>query len=127
MVIRTQRRLRIEINLTPVDASIKARSYTGQPNAIEIIIGDLTVWKSYDTIIGFKWEGNDIPGIIDRLDQHIVSNSYSATTGRHQNWIDGGTIEAKIERVDKKTFDYLLGSLMKSINLIKKDMKLGDY
>ena len=117
----------VEINLTPVDSSIKARSFTGQANALEIIIGNLTVWKSYDTIIGFKWKGNDIPGIVNSLEEHVVSNTYSKTTGRHQNWIDGGTIEAKTERVDKKTFDFILGGLMKSLNIIDKKAKIGDY
>lgn len=58
-------------------------------------VGDTTVWFSYTTPVAFS---NTKTGLIVR------QNEWSTTTGKHLNYIDGGTPEAKKKRVDRETF-----------------------
>ena len=56
---------------------------------------DLTVYFSYETMIGFKVDGQ-FPTVRE--------NVWGPTTGKHLNYIDGGD---KSSRVDKTEFNRL--------------------
>jgi len=59
-------------------------------NTIAVIIGDLTIFFSYGTIISFSIKG----------ELTVRKNEWGSTTGKHLNWIDGGTKESRIDGVE---------------------------
>ena len=74
-----------------------------KPNFTKINVGALTVWFSYETPIAFK------NGTWSTL---VVSeNVWGPTTGKHLNYIDGGTKEAKANRVSSEDFNRALDEL----------------
>ena len=73
-----------------------------KPNFTKVNIGTVMVWFSYDTPIAFKVYGQ--PRV-------VRENIWSTTTGKHLNWIDGGTKEAKANRVSSDEFDRALDEL----------------
>lgn len=64
-------------------------------NAIRVSVGPITVYYSYRTPVAFRVQGRDLV---------VRENMWSATTGKHLNWIDGGN---KKERVDSAEFERL--------------------
>jgi hypothetical protein len=64
-------------------------------HALRIDVGPITVWFSYRTPVAFHVDGH--PRIIH-------SNDWAQTTGKHLNWIDGGTPEARKARVNHEAF-----------------------
>ena len=74
-----------------------------KPNFTKINIGTTTVWFSYETPIAFK------NGTWSTL--VVRENVWGTTTGKHLNWIDGGTKEAKANRVSSDEFDRALDEL----------------
>ena len=73
-----------------------------EPNFTKFNVGALTLWFSYETPIAFKVDGQ--PRI-------VRENIWSTTTGKHLNAIDGGTKEAKAERVSSVEFNKALDAL----------------
>ena len=72
-----------------------------KPNFTKINIGMITVWFSYDTPIAFRASGERV----------VRENIWSTTTGKHLNAIDGGSREAKANRVSSDEFNRALDEL----------------
>jgi len=69
-------------------------------HTLQFLVGDLTVWFSYQTPVAF----------CHGIGQQIVrQNDWGPTTGKHLNWIDGGD---KASRVDSGTFERLLAEAL---------------
>lgn len=50
---------------------------------------------SYETLVAFKHNGN----------LYVHQNDWSRTTGKHLNWIDGGSDKAKSRRLNDEEFN----------------------
>lgn len=57
-----------------------------------VIVGNKSLWFSYDTLVAFSAGG----------EFHIIKNYWGNTTGKHLNWINPD----KSIREDEKTFHY---------------------
>lgn len=57
----------------------------------------VTVWFSYQTAVAFRTAEGRV----------VHANHWSRTTGKHLNWIDGGTKEAVAARVQSDEFQRL--------------------
>ena len=76
------------------------------PNMAVVVIGELTLWFSYKTVIAAK-----APGF-----GRIVSENYwSSTTGKHLNSIDGGN---KNDRLKSDEFEAVLRDMLLKYHLI---------
>ena len=62
------------------------------------------VWFSYKTPVAFSANGR----------QTVRENTWGPTTGKHLNWIDGGSKEAKARRVPGSEFEARLAELIGS-------------
>ena len=69
---------------------------TDRPNFTEVEIGDITIWFSYRTAVGFMAPG---------WGRVVRCNDWSNTTGKHLNYIDNGQ---KGSRVDGEAFGIML-------------------
>lgn len=76
-------------------------------HSLEVHIGDLTLYFSYDTVVAFQAPG--IPGIV------VSENCWSTTTGKHLNWIDDGNKKARVKRAE---FEHQLKSVLAKHKLI---------
>ena len=77
------------------------------PNMAVVVIGELTLWFSYKTVIAAK-----APGF-----GRIVSENYwSSTTGKHLNSIDGGN---KNSRLKSDEFEAVLNDILLKYHLIQ--------
>lgn len=68
---------------------------TDRPNFTVVSVGDRTYYFSYRTCVGFHTPDT---GTVVR------QNDWSTTTGKHLNYIDGGTPEAKRVRLTGEAF-----------------------
>lgn len=71
-------------------------------------LGSRKFYYSYQTLVAFK--GTNSKG------EHfsvIHQNDWGNTTGKHLNWIDGGSKEAKAKRVEDNEFNKQLIKFMK--------------
>lgn len=68
---------------------------TDRPNFSRVDVGDLTVWFSYRTPIGFHHPDT---GTVTRV------NDWGPTTGRHLAEIDGGGTEGRRSRLPADAF-----------------------
>ena len=59
-------------------------------NLYSCFINGYQVYYSYNTAVGIRYPNNDL---------YVANNVWSTTTGRHLTWIDGGSKEAKEERI----------------------------
>lgn len=75
--------------------NIKVTHPTDRPNFTKVSLGHLDIWFSYETPIAYR-EGWG-PTVVRK-------NEWSNTTGRHLAFIDGGTVEAKNERIPGDVF-----------------------
>jgi len=66
---------------------------------IDVRIGELTLHFSYRTVVAFN---SPFSGFV------VSENRWSTTTGRHLNEIDGGSTEAKAERLPIGEFEQKL-------------------
>ena len=74
-----------------------------------LMVGDLTLFYSYDTVIAFQWNGKE----------YYSENDYgSNTTGKHLVYLGG----AKGNRIKKDIFDKLLSEALRDF---KWQMVLG--
>ena len=70
---------------------------TGRENYTEVTVNGTTYYFSYKTCIAFhSWDSG--AGVV------VCQNVWSTTTGKHLNYIDGGSTDAKNLRVDLETF-----------------------
>lgn len=74
-------------------------------NSIKLIIGSLTLYFSYWTVVAFEDHNNGLK---------VVQNQWGSTTGKHLNFIDGGN---KSARLSKKEFDEALEKTLIKYNL----------
>jgi len=63
------------------------------------------LWFHYGTLIAFEAKGR----------QYVRENEWGNTTGRCLNWIDGGSPQAKKQRLDRKAFAAAWRKEMKSV------------
>lgn len=73
---------------------------TDRPNFTVAYVNGVTIWFSYRTPVAFQTDGRSI----------VRENDWSTTTGKHLNYIDGGTPEAKKARVSGEEFERLLSA-----------------
>lgn len=66
-------------------------------HCLRVSVGPITVWYSYTTPVAFHVAGNE---------RVVHTNSWSTTTGKHLNAIDGGG-SAKKSRVSGEEFERL--------------------
>lgn len=55
-------------------------------HSLRVDIGTLSLYFSYETVVAFQ----DADGL------KVRENSWSTTTGKHLNWIDGGNKKARL-------------------------------
>ena len=75
-------------------------------HCLEVTIGDLRLWFSYDTVIAFHSPGQS---------RKVRQNDWSSTTGKHLNWVDDGD---KKSRLPGDEFERTLNATLKEYNLI---------
>ncbi len=68
-------------------------------NCLKVNIGNLTLYFSYGTVIAFE---------ALRKPRQVCMNDWGCTTGKHLNWIDGGSKEAKAARLPAENFNAAL-------------------
>lgn len=69
-------------------------------HSLQLHIGNLILWFSYDTVVAFA-----APGHLRRVSE----NCWGPTTGKHLNWIDGGN---KSNRLSRTEFEQQLESVL---------------
>lgn len=62
-------------------------------NETTLYIGELTIWFSYSTIVGFAYPGRG---------RVVSKNVWSVTTGKHLTHIDGGDKDSRLEHEEFK-------------------------
>lgn len=86
-------------------------SFNIVPDHHRVSLGQVTLYFSFDTIIGFDDDrDNGKPGRVVR------ENVWGPKTGRHLNSIDFGTPEAKAKRVPGDEFEALLDDLLEGLS-----------
>lgn len=77
-------------------------------NNMTVSVGDLTIYFSYETPVGYFFPGE---GTVVR------QNDWSTTTGKHINAIDGGDKEAKANRLSGIEFKKRLDDITARIGV----------
>ena len=86
--------------------SVNTQCYTtGQGPAIKVVVGNITLYFSYHTVIAFRAPGY---GLV------VGQNVWSPTTGKHLNEIDGGDKKSRLPYTD---FRRLLDELITRITV----------
>lgn len=81
--------------MTLGDIYVRHLGKTKGANLTKVVIGPLTLWFSYETLIAFQM----------RSEKLIVrENDWGATTGKHLAQIDGGGIDNKKNRLPYDLF-----------------------
>ena len=75
-----------------------------QHNTIAVVVGGVTIYFSYETPVAFMAPGIKLV---------VRENDWGPTTGKHLNWIDGGSPDRKAERVGGERFKTLLAEAVK--------------
>lgn len=76
---------------------------TPQPNFTRVTVGNLSLWFSYETPIGFQvGDGSKV----------VRRNDWGTTTGRHLNYLDGGSEAAKSARLGTPGFQTELNAAL---------------
>jgi len=73
-------------------------------HSLELHIGNLWLWFSYDTVVAFN-DGTLV----------VSENCWKTTTGKHLNWIDGGNKKNRLKRAD---FEVALAKTLKAHKLV---------
>ena len=73
-------------------------------HSLQVDIGSLTLWFSYQTIVAFQNSGG----------RRVIQNQWRSTTGKHLNWIDGGN---KRERLSSEQFEAELAEVLRAHDL----------
>lgn len=81
--------------------------FNTMPNAHTVFLGSVILYFSYNTPIGFE---DNREGTVRR--QIVRENEWGPTTGKHLNRIDGGSKEAKAQRVSSEEFTERLNELL---------------
>jgi hypothetical protein len=75
-------------------------------HCLQVDIGELRLWFSYDTVIAFHSSGEP---------RKVRQNDWSSTTGKHLNWIDDGD---KKSRLPSEEFEKALNETLKKYHLV---------
>jgi hypothetical protein len=67
--------------------NVKINHPTDRPNFTAVEIGDLTLWFSYQTVVGFERVGHS---------PVVIENRWGPTTGKHLNYIDQGKKQLRL-------------------------------
>jgi len=59
----------------------------GRANAMQVELGNITLWFSYRTVVAFS---------TPETGRVVRDNDWKGTTGKHLNWIDGGDKESRL-------------------------------
>lgn len=89
--------------------NISIRSYsqnTPNANCMELTIGELVLWFSYKTVVGYRYKGRRV----------VSENVWGSTTGKHLNWIDGGK-SRRADRLPYPEFEEKLSSILVELGL----------
>lgn len=77
-------------------------------NTQAVTLGDIVVYFSYSTPIAYR----------DWTDGLVVSvNEWQTTTGKHLNWIDGGSPNARAKRLPRPEFEAKLAAALSRVDL----------
>jgi hypothetical protein len=68
-----------------------------RPNLVRVNLPEATLWFSYRTLVAFSVNGIST----------VRRNDWGPTTGKHLNYIDSGSPEARADRVNGETFQRL--------------------
>lgn len=68
----------------------------------------ITFYYSYSTLVAYRSPVSDLV---------IRKNDWSTTTGKHLNWIDGGSAEAKKRRLSESEFETKLDRMLEHYGL----------
>lgn len=71
-----------------------------------VSVGNVDLYFSYETVVAFR---------APKYNLVVVENSWGPTTGKHLNWIDGGTDKDK--RLPYGVFDMKLRDMLKEHGL----------
>lgn len=74
-------------------------------NLTQVVVNDLTLWFSYETVVAFRADGERV----------VSENVWSTTTGRHLASIDGGSKQAAKSRVPHAEFTRRLDATLEGI------------
>lgn len=77
--------------------SVSIAHPTNRPNFTRVSIGNLTLWYSYETVIGFQTTGNRV----------VSENVWGNTTGRHLNEISDRSDRIPRDRFIRELADVL--------------------
>ena len=81
-------------------------NYGAHSMAIEL--GARTVYFSYDTVVAFRGKNSN-----GEFFNCVHSNDWGTTTGKHLNFIDGGSKEARSKRLNDEDFNKQLKEFLK--------------
>jgi len=79
---------------------------SGKPKATVVTVGKLEIWFSYHTPVAFRFIGEN---------RVVRENTWGPTIGKHINWIDGGSKEAKEARIHSDKFEQFLAEAVQAI------------
>lgn len=74
----------------------------GTVNKNKVVIGDLTLYFSYETIVAYEYNGN----------LHVRQNDWSTTTGKFLN-----TLATKSNRIEGTLFESQLNDVLSRLGL----------
>lgn len=79
------------------------------PHRLEV--GNLVIYFSYETPVAVYLRNSGVPMMVRQ-------NDWGTTTGKHLNEIDGGSKEAKKERVSEERFESYYEGLLQEAGLL---------
>jgi hypothetical protein len=85
---------------------------TDRPNFTEVEVGELTIWFSYRTPVGFMAPGTG---------RVVRTNIWGPTTGKHLNEIDHGD---KASRLTGETFEAQLDAILQGLTFRVDELTL---
>lgn len=78
-----------------VSTYLSSVSASAASNAVMVDLGCVQLYFSYKTLVAIKMPNYKLA---------VIKNYWGPTTGKHLNAIDGGTVEAKKERLNDDEF-----------------------
>jgi hypothetical protein len=74
-------------------------------NSLRVDVGPLAIWFSYQTPVAFQLDGKM---------RVVRQNQWGPTTGKHLNWIDGGS---RKDRVSSEEFERKFNEVLQQCGL----------
>lgn len=95
-----------------ISSYAKAKSSNYGMNAIQLVIGELTLWFSYQTVVAFH---------TPERGRVVRENEWGPTTNKHLNEIDGGDRASRYVGVQ---FEAMLDAELRKYNLVKPNVRV---